>query len=207
MQKLITHLQQDGFRMKYYDDNAEEYVQKTMPLDMGDLYSKFLRCIPQNGFILDAGCGSGRDSLYFLQQGYNVEAFDASRELSKLAAELTSLPVQCLTFQEMIPCSRFDGIWANATLLHVPHAELQGVLETLKLALKPGGTLYCSFKYGDTDSTDQLGRDFTNQTCVSLEKELAKAGFSGRRTIFTRTSTTPEGGTQEWVIGIASIPT
>lgn len=192
--------------MKYYDENAEEYVQQTMPLDMGDLYTKFLRYIPENGSILDAGCGSGRDSLYFLQQGYDVEAFDASRELSKLAAQLTGLSVQCLTFQEMIPCSAFDGIWANATLLHVPQEELHDVLETLRQALKPGGTLYCSFKYGYTDSTDQLGRDFTNKTCVSLEKELSKAGFTGRRTIFTRSSTTPEGGTQEWVIGIASVP-
>ena len=192
--------------MQYYNTHAYEYSAKTLPIDLSNLYARFLRTIPKQGFILDAGCGSGRDALHFLKLGYNVKAFDASPELANLAQNLTGLSVKQLTFEDMIPCSIFDGIWANASLLHVPQQELQGVLHTLYKSLKPGGTLYCSFKYGRTDHTDKRGRHYTNQTCESLDKHLVGAGFTGRRNIFIQQSTALDGGLQDWVIGLAQLP-
>jgi trans-aconitate methyltransferase len=72
-----------------------------------------------NGHILDAGCGSGRDSSYFLDKGFDVSAFDASAELAKLASQLIHRPVTVCQFNEYESDKPFDGIWACASLLHV----------------------------------------------------------------------------------------
>lgn len=192
--------------MQYYNDHAFEYSKKTLPISMTEQYEKFLRVLPENGFILDAGCGSGRDALHFLKNGYKVDAFDASIELAKLAEDLTGLDIKCLRFQEFEPKPIYDGIWANASLLHVPHEELHDVLISFRNSLKPGGSLYCSFKYGKQDSIDTAGRSFTNRTCEALNKDLTLAGFTARRTITLQQSTTPEGAPQEWVIGLAIAP-
>lgn len=192
--------------MQYYNDHASEYAEKTLPISMTKQYEKFLRTLPDNGLILDAGCGSGRDALYFLKNGYKVDAFDASSELAKLAGNLTGLNIKCQRFQEFTPHPIYDGIWANASLLHVPHEELHDVLKSLKESLKPGGILFCSFKYGKWDSIDEMGRSFTNRTCEALDKDLSNAGFTARRSIALQQSTTPEGTPQDWVIGLAVAP-
>lgn len=192
--------------MQYYNENAVEYAEKTLPISMTEQYEKFLRTLPQNGFILDAGCGSGRDALYFLKNGYKVDAFDGSDEMARLAGQLTGLNVKCLRFQEYAPRPIYDGIWANASLLHVPHEELHDVLTAFRQSLKPCGTLYCSFKYGKKDSVDSHGRCFTNKTCETLDKDLAAAGFTARRTIALQQSTTPEGTPQDWVGALAIAP-
>ena len=93
--------------------------------------SKFLIHVPAGGDILDAGCGSGRDALAFHRAGYRVTAFDASPEMCRMARQYTDLPVIQMTFQEMTWRSAFDGIWACASLLHVPQVELPDVLGTL----------------------------------------------------------------------------
>ncbi|SIO26222.1 class I SAM-dependent methyltransferase [Halodesulfovibrio marinisediminis] len=192
--------------MEYYNNYALEYSEKTLPIDMSEQYDRFLRTLPKNGFILDAGCGSGRDALYFLKKGYQVDAFDASEEMARLAGELTGLTVKCMRFQDFKPHPIYDGIWASASLLHVPFEELHDVLTVLRQSLKPGGTLYCSFKYGIHDSVDSLGRHFTNRTCETLDKDLVNAGFTGRRSITIEHSTTPEGTLQEWVSALAIAP-
>lgn len=192
--------------MQYYNEHAFEYSKKTLPIEMSEQYEKFLRTVPANGFILDAGCGSGRDAMYFLKNGYKVEAFDASIELARIAQELTGLHVKHMRFQELSPRPVYDGIWANASLLHVPDTELRSVLALLKAALKSGGTLFCSFKYGESDSTDDLGRNFTNKTCETLNNDLAMAGFTSRRSITLHHSTTPEGTHQDWVNAVAIAP-
>lgn len=192
--------------MQYYNDHALEYSERTLPIDMVEHYEKFLRTLPLNGFILDAGCGSGRDSLYFLKNGYQVDAFDASEELARLAGKLTGLSIKCMRFQDVTPRPIYDGIWANASLLHVPYEELHDVLTVLRQSLKQGGTLYCSFKYGMRDSVDSLGRHFTNRTCEALDKDLFNAGFTARRSIKLQQSTTPEGTRQDWVAALAIAP-
>lgn len=202
----IINERQASVVMQYYNNHAVEYVKKTLPISMTEQYGKFLRNIPNNGSILDAGCGSGRDALYFLKNGYKVDAFDASTELVKLAEELTGLNISCLRFQEFCPHTIYDGIWANASLLHVPQKQLHDVLKTFKASLKSGGILFCSFKYGKKDAIDELGRSFTNKTCEMLDKDLSNAGFTSRRSIALQQSTTPEGSPQAWVTGLAVAP-
>lgn len=149
--------------IKYYDENAEDFVSGTLKVDMGELYSRFLAEIPKGGLILDAGCGSGRDSLYFLNCGYKVTAFDGSCEMVKRSSTLTGVEVLHLTFEQLEFTEKFDGVWACASVLHVPRSLQVAAIEKLCQATKVDGTLYLSYKYGHGDES-RKGRHFTNYT-------------------------------------------
>jgi len=128
---------------------------------MSALYAEFLPHVAQKGHILDAGCGSARDAMYFKQQGFTVSAFDASAKLAELASSYLQQPVEIKTFQELKCVNQYDGIWCCASLLHVPKNELPHVFLNLQNSLKPNGVLYVSFKYGDTERVHN-GREFTD---------------------------------------------
>jgi SAM-dependent methyltransferase len=156
---------------KYYQDNARRFYSATVDIDMSAIYQKFLPLIPQGGSILDAGCGSGRDSLHFKSQGYDATAIDASAALCKLAGELLHQDVHCVGFEDIIWQNQFDGVWACASLLHVPKQKLPSVITRLAESLKPGGVMYASFKYGDTERV-KGGRAFTDMTEESFDQLL-----------------------------------
>lgn len=162
--------------VNYYNQNAESYFADTVGADVHDLRSRFLIHVPSGGNILDAGCGSGRDALAFHRAGYRVTAFDASDEMSRKAREYTNLPIIQMTFQEMMWRSEFDGIWACASLLHVPRGELVEILQRLVRALRPSGALYASFRHG-TGERIVDGRQFTDMTEVELGPLLRSVGL------------------------------
>jgi 2-polyprenyl-3-methyl-5-hydroxy-6-metoxy-1,4-benzoquinol methylase len=147
--------------LNYYNQNAQSFSDSTLHVDMSALYAEFLPLIPKHGHILDAGCGSARDAMYFKQQGFTVSAFDASPELAKLASNYLQQAVEVKTFQQLNCTNKYDGIWCCASLLHVPKAELPQVFLKLQNALKPNGVLYVSFKYG-TQERVHNGREFTD---------------------------------------------
>ncbi len=162
--------------LEYYQHHADDFFNSTVNVDMRSLYTPFLERIPQGGLILDAGCGSGRDSKAFLQQGYRVEAFDATAEMAKLASQHTGLSVKQMTFSDVDTVNRYDGIWCCASLLHVSAAELPDAMAKLARALKPGGIWYVSFKYGDGERVKD-GRRFTDLNEQGLNTLLA--GLAG----------------------------
>ena len=149
--------------LNYYNQHAQTFSDSTLNVDMSALYAEFLPLIPKHGHILDAGCGSARDAMYFKQQGFTVSAFDASPELAKLASNYLQQAVEVKTFQQLNCTNKYDGIWCCASLLHVPKAELPQVFLKLQNALKPNGVLYVSFKYG-TQERVHNGREFTDLT-------------------------------------------
>ena len=149
--------------LNYYNQNAQTFSDSTLNVDMSALYREFLPYVVQNGYVLDAGCGSARDATYFKGQGFNVSAFDASPALAELASSYLQQPVEVKTFQELECVNKYDGIWCCASLLHVPKAELPQVFLNLQNALKPHGVLYVSFKYG-TQERVHNGREFTDLT-------------------------------------------
>ncbi|EGV29635.1 Methyltransferase type 12 [Thiorhodococcus drewsii AZ1] len=159
----------------YYDQHAQAFVDDTLTVDMTPLYSRFLPLLPPTGHILDAGCGSGRDAHAFRDLGYQVSACDASPTLAHLASVHCGLPVQVMRFQEITWQERFDGIWACASLLHVPQAELTDALSRLSAALKPAGLLYASFKYGQGER-EHRGRRFTDLDEPGLAELLRQVG-------------------------------
>jgi SAM-dependent methyltransferase len=117
------------------------------------------------------GCGSGRDSKAFLSAGYQVTAIDGSSELCRIASEFIGQNVICATFQEYVPAEQFDGIWACASLLHIPSEELGAIVAKLAKSLRRGGCFYVSFKYGDFRGM-RNGRFFQNMTEESLGELL-----------------------------------
>ncbi|MDO4486333.1 MAG: methyltransferase domain-containing protein [Bacillota bacterium] len=158
--------------LQYYIDNAKEYAQQTVDVDMSNVMEKFIRRIPDKGSILDLGCGSGRDSKTFLEMGYKVTAIDGSMDLCKLASEYTGLSVRCLMFQDLDYDNAFEGIWACSSLHHLPRNQLKETLPKVIKALKPGGILYTCFKYGESDYDDEKERHFTCATEQSVNHLL-----------------------------------
>ena len=132
----------------YYNTNAEKFFNDTVGIELNDFYVKFLNYIPDGGRILDLGCGSGRDTLYFLQKGYDVTSIDASEEMVKLSSELTKRKTLYLRVEDIDFQNQFDGIWACASLLHIDKTLTESVYNILCNALIDGGVLYASYKYG-----------------------------------------------------------
>lgn len=146
---------------EYCERHAEQFFQDTVAVDMGPLYKRFLAYVPSGAIVLDAGCGSGRDALAFKRLGYPVHAFDASEALAHKASELLGQSVARQSFERFDEAARYGGIWACASLLHLPEKKLPEAFERLWNALLPGGVLYCSFKYGDAQRVKD-GRHFTD---------------------------------------------
>nr|WP_307993157.1 class I SAM-dependent methyltransferase [uncultured Niameybacter sp.] len=149
--------------LNYYNTNAKDFIEGTLNVDMSEIRNKFLGYLPLDAHILDAGCGSGRDSLAFKEAGYRVSAIDGSMEMCKQTEKLLGQPVRQMIFQALEDVSLYEGIWACATLLHIPHDEMVDVLVRLSRALKPEGILYASFKYGEFEG-ERNGRYFTDYT-------------------------------------------
>lgn len=158
---------------EYYRQNAQAFFGRTVHEDVATLYASFLPRLPKGAHILDAGCGSGRDTKAFVERGYRVTAIDATPEMAALAEKFTGQPVRVLRFQELDYVAAFDGIWACASLLHVPLVELPMVFERFILALKPGGYWNMSFKYGEGEKRRGI-RQFTDFTETSLSAFLAE---------------------------------
>ncbi len=162
--------------VEYYNQNADSFFAGSLTADMSEVQNRFLSYVPTGGRILDAGCGSGRDSKAFLDAGYEVVSFDASEEMCKRASEYIGQDVLNMRFEDVCYDHEFDGIWACATLLHVPMDELPGIMRKMHAALKTNGAMYASFKYGDGTTTrgERLFSDFTEKSIIPL---FEAAGF------------------------------
>ena len=164
--------------LAYYNENAKKYFDKTINVDMRKQYEMFLKYIKDGGKILDFGCGSGRDSLYFHNLGYEVYPIDGSIEMCKLAHQYTSLPVKCINFNELSDIDFYDGIWACSTILHVPRKELLSVLIKLRDSLKQDGYMYTSFTDGyDKEENKEDGRYFNDLSKDKFISLSSAAGF------------------------------
>ena len=188
--------------IEFYDTHAADFFDRTANLSDGldEIQARFLAHVPDGGVVLDAGCGSGRDALAFLKAGYRVSAFDGSAELAKLASAHTGLVVQHLRFAEMAWESAFDGIWACATLLHLPLTELPDAFARIAAALKPGGVSYASFKLGDGERLEN-GRHFTDLNPDTLPALVVASGLVVRE-VWTGPDSRPD-AKWDWVSVIA----
>ena len=172
--------------LDYYQRNAKDFFSQTINVDMQNVYQPFLEYLPKPHLsnqqkILDVGCGSGRDSVFFANQGFEVVAIDGSKSLIELAQQTdTRIDWQCLRFDEIAKQSwqnQFTGIWACASLLHVPFDDLPKLLNDLIRCLKSDGILYASFKYGDSER-EKDGRffcDINEQRWQLIEEQLDSA--------------------------------
>lgn len=141
--------------IEYYNKNANLFVETTANVEFYHMQNRFLSKLETGAHILDFGCGSGRDTKYFLEQGYLVDAIDGSAELCKLASEFTGIEVKHMYFQELSEEVKYDGIWACSSILHLNISALEDVMKKMTIAVKSNGIIYTSFKYG-IFSGDQL---------------------------------------------------
>jgi SAM-dependent methyltransferase len=188
--------------LAYYEAHAERFAADTLGADMSALYAPFLELVPPGGSILDAGCGAGRDALAFLRLGYAVTAFDASPAMAEIASRLSGLMVEALRFQEVAFGPVFDGVWACASLLHVPSSEMSDAVGRLANSLKPGGVLFASFKEGEGE-VERGGRRFTNYTPTTLERGLVGQPALDVVRIWTTHDVRPGRSNETWVNALA----
>lgn len=161
----------------YYNQNAEEYFNKTVNVSMQALYDQFEAYLNPGDKILDLGCGSGRDSKYFLSKGYEVVSVDGSIEMCRLAAKYLCKEARNITFNELDYVDEFNAVWACASLLHVDSGELLEVFARIRKALRDKGLIYASWKYGYMEYINN-GKYYTDLNENSLVELFDSSSFS-----------------------------
>ena len=163
--------------LSYYNTNTSSFVESTQSVQMTEAWSRFTAKLLPSSLILDFGCGSGRDTKYFLEHGYQIEAIDGSEELCNVASAYTGITVKKQLFTELSEVQKFDAVWACSSILHTSSDELVIIMRKIWTALKDNGFIYTSFKYG-TFEGERNGRYFTDMTEESLSALLNKTtGF------------------------------
>ena len=169
----------DPKTLAVYDEKAADYA-RLMDHDAIPLTAlhKFLSQLPGGGSVLDLGCGPGTWARHMVKAGFKVDAVDASAGMVEKASAIEGLNVWQASFDEIEAVARYDGIWANFSLLHAPRTEMSGHLARLKTALRPGGLLHLGLKQGTGEGRDTLGRFYTYYTVDEIVALLAKSGMS-----------------------------
>ena len=160
--------------LEYYDRNSDRFASDTVNVRFTDVQDRFLGYLKPGSLILDFGCGSGRDSRYFLSKGFAVEACFGSKVCVRRESETAGITVIQSLFEELEEEERYDGIFACSSILHVPFKKLPDILARMEKAVKKGGVIYVSFKYGTFEGV-RSGRYFTDLNEERLEKLLAEA--------------------------------
>ena len=184
--------------LDYYNKNASSFAEKTIDVDFHDTQKHFQELLPEQGYILDFGCGSGRDIKYFLSQNFRVDAIDGSEELCRIASDYTGIKVKKMLFQELDEIEKYDGIWACSSILHLTQNELKTVFGKMVKALKRDGIIYTSFKYGDFEG-ERNGRYFTDFTEEKFEKFVQNIENVKLREEWITSDVRPGRGEEKWL--------
>ena len=188
----------DNQTLNYYNANAQKFVEGTVGVDFHITQDRFLAQLVAGACILDFGCGSGRDTKYFLERGYAVEATDGSKELCKLASEYTGISVKQMLFDELEAVEKYDGIWACASILHLGWADLVVVMRKMVRAVKGEGVIYTSFKYGHFTG-ERNGRFFTDLDEEGLARLLKEVGGLEVKELWITGDVRPGRGEEKWL--------
>ena len=165
----------DDNTIAYYNRVAQEYFNQTISTNMSANLNRFLQYIKPRGFIVDVGAGSGRDIKYFNNAGYHTEGIDASSELCHLAGAYTGIKITCVRIQDWSPTHAYDGVWANASLVHLSMDEIEEFILRLPVLLVQNGVAYISFKNGIETGEATDGRYFINMTVEKVQQIVEKS--------------------------------
>jgi SAM-dependent methyltransferase len=147
----------DQATLDFYDKEAASYAASHRG-GINRWLSDFMQMLPEGGRILELGCGSGRDAEALLAHGFDVDPTDGTPAMAAQAEERLQRPVKVMRFDELADVGLFDGVWAHASLLHVPRTTLGTVLARVFRSLKPGGVLFANYKSGEAAGRDQFDR-------------------------------------------------
>ena len=164
----------DEATLEFYRRNADSYAAWAKAPSARLV--GFLELLPAGASILELGCGAGNHAAEMLARGFALHATDGSPEMAEIASRRLNHPVATMRFDELEEREAFDGVWANACLLHVPKEELAGILARIHRALKAGGLFYASYKAGDGDGRDSIGRYYNYVSEDWLRAAYAEAG-------------------------------
>ncbi|SCB08200.1 class I SAM-dependent methyltransferase [Rhizobium hainanense] len=160
----------------FYTDNAALYAARDRNLPRKRL-DAFLDALPAGAPILELGCGGGQDAAYMLSRGFDVTPTDGSAELAREAESRIGRPVRIMRFEALDATEAFGGVWAEASLLHVPRSVLPDVFDRILRALKKGGIFHASFKAGEAEGHDKFGRYYNYPSAAWLEAMLSAGGW------------------------------
>jgi SAM-dependent methyltransferase len=164
----------DEKTLQFYRSNAQSYADWAKA--PSTRLRGFLALLPPGASILELGCGAGNHSAVMLEGGFEVRATDGSPEMAAIAARRLGHPVEAMLFDQLDVHEAYDGVWASACLLHVPRDELAGILGRIHRALKSSGVFYASFKIGEGDGRDNLGRYYNYPSPEWLKATYASGG-------------------------------
>ncbi|MBT2325216.1 class I SAM-dependent methyltransferase [Variovorax paradoxus] len=167
--------------LSHYDRRAEDFWAGTRGHDVSQNIAALLQAIeaPPPFEILDFGCGPGRDLLAFKQLGHLATGLEGAPRLAEMARAYSGCEVLEQNFLALdLPSRRFDGVFANASLFHVPTQELPRVLRQLHAALKPGGVLFSSNPRGEGEEGFSGTRYSAFHDLASWRAYMAAAGFA-----------------------------
>ncbi len=167
--------------LAHYNARAELFRDGTRDHDVSQNIDALLRHLqgPAPCTLLDLGCGPGRDLKAFAQRGHVAIGLDGAARFVEMARAETGCEVWHQDFLALtLPRARFDGIFANAALFHVPSRELPRVLSELHATLKPGGVLFSSNPRGENQEGWQGGRYGAFHDLEHWRTFLVAAGFS-----------------------------
>ena len=184
--------------LEYYDANADKFVSGTVGVEFTEIQDRFLAYLKEGAKLLDFGCGSGRDTKYFLDKGFDVDAMDGSENLCQIASEYAGIKVQNKLFRDLNEMNYYEGIWACSSILHLDKKELEQVFKLIGIALKSLGILYTSFKYGEF-SGERNGRFFTDFTEESFKEFLDKFPGFEIKELWITGDVRPGRGGEKWL--------
>lgn len=168
----------DSETISVYNSQVEEYAELVSDFYESADLKAFTNRVSTKGYILDLGCGPGTASAYFLQQGFQVDAVDASVEMVRIAKSQLGVVARCAEFSDITSANVYDGIWANFSLLHASHDDFPTILAALYRSMKSKGIFHIGMKLGEGAGRDHLGRFYSYYSQDGLQAHLESAGFA-----------------------------
>ena len=168
----------DNITIDIYNKNAAKYANLDIDKVSLKAYRQFSQALPQNGIVLDYGCGPGYFSKKFLSAGFKVDAFDASEKMIEIASIETRVNWWVGDFKSFRATTLYDGIWANFSLLHAPKKEITPLIQTIFKSLKPRGLFSLGLKLGVGEKRDKIGRKYSYFEEQEISNILSNEGFS-----------------------------
>ena len=168
----------DADTLAFYEREAMRYAARAKP-ERNRQLEDFMANLARGARVLELGCGDGKDSEAMIRSGFDVTPSDGSIALARVAEARLGRPVKIMRFEDLDEQAAYDGVWANACLLHVPEDRLADVLAKVHAALRHGGRFYASFKQGDGGGRDALGRYYNYPSREKLTATYAQAGNWG----------------------------
>ena len=171
----------DEATLAYYERAAPRYTATTAQMQARHL-QPFLDRLGPGAYVLELGCGAGRDAAYMVERGFRVDATDGTRAMCQKARERFGIEARVMRFDELDAVVEYDAIWAHASLLHAPRNRMPDLFARIHRALQAGGWHFANYKLRDQDHPDE-GRDplgrWTNLPSPEwLLKTYRAAGFA-----------------------------